>query len=118
MTIRDFDRSARPWLKSSDLENLFPVFSAKLNRYMYNLNMSLYVDVDPEKLSTFTLQHDMHWPLISYHIYGTTRLAWLLQKVNNVSTKDIFKVRCAAEKIKYLEKDQVARIINLLNTDN
>ena len=55
MTIRDFDRSARPWLKSSDLENLFPVFSAKLNRYMYNLNMSLYVDVDPEKLSTFTL---------------------------------------------------------------
>lgn len=117
MTIKEIDINGREWLKSSDLENLFTISIDKLSRYMYNLNMGLYINIDPKTMEEFVLTHDMHWPLISYKIYGTTRLAWLLQKVNKITTKDIFKIREAGEKIKYLTRSQLSQIINFINED-
>ena len=115
MKIRDLNQVS--WLKSTDLENIFSIFVDRLSRQMYNLNKGLYINVRSDSLETFTLTHDMHWPLISYKIYGTTRLAWLLQKVNNVSAKDIFKIKYAGEQIKYLSESYIIEIIEILNAD-
>ena len=78
-------------LKITDLENAFDTFVDKRMNRMFNLNKSIYINVDPESLPVFTCTHVMHWPLISYMIYGTTRLAWQLWKVNNTTTSDTFK---------------------------
>ena len=117
MTLKNFSADMTSWLKSTDLENFFTIFVDKKNKYMYNLNNSLYINVNPAQLSTFVITHDMHWPLISYHIYKTTRLAWLLYKLNNVSTKDIFKVKEAGSSILYLPKDQIEGIISAINEE-
>lgn len=60
----------------------------------------------------------MHWTLISYKIYGTTRLAWLLLKLNNVQTKDIFKIINAGESIVYFPKENIDYIVTTLDENN
>ena len=69
---------------------------------MYNLNNALYINVDPSKLPEFICDHEMHWPLASYRIYGTTRLAWLLWKLNGIDASNVFKPLQPKDKVKYL----------------
>ena len=59
----------------------------------------------------------MHWPLISYMLYGSTRFAWLLLKINNVSTADVFKIKRNGEVIKYLNKDRLPGIVQVINEE-
>jgi hypothetical protein len=74
----------------------------------------VYINVDKDSLPEFQCNHAMHWPLISYKIYGTTRLAWVLWKVNDVSLEDSFKAKQPSEKVKYLPKDLVQNMISEL----
>ncbi len=117
MTIRDIDLKNSDWLKSTDLENLFSINADRKSHLIYNLNKGLYIKVNKESLDDFVLTHDMHWPLISYHVYGTTRLAWLLYKLNDVSTKNIFDIKQAGESIKFLPKTSLTPLIKMLNED-
>ena len=71
-------------LKITDLENIFGVYQDKRKNLVYDINETLYINVDKSILSTFICDCDMHWTLISYKLYGTTRLAWLLWKINDV----------------------------------
>ena len=60
----------------------------------------------------------MHWPLISYVIYGTTRLAWLLMKLNGVGPEQAFMPKRAADPVKYIGKEQLPQIIKAINGYN
>lgn len=103
------------YLKITDFENFFNIYNVKENA-QFNLNSTLYLNIQDNLLEKYILTHNMHWPLISYKIYGTTRLVWLLLKINNIQTKDIFKIRMAAETIKYLPIQYVQQdIIQQLN---
>jgi hypothetical protein len=87
--IKDF-KDSKTWLKAMDLENFFNVYADKNGNFVYNLNNSIYFNVQKGSLDEYTLSHDMHWTLISYMLYGTTRFAWLLMKVNNITAENIF----------------------------
>lgn len=119
MKIYDIEtdiEGADKFLKVTDLDNFFDVYQDKKDNYVYNLNSSIYFNFqDANNLPVFTCMHDMHWPLISYHLYDTTRLAWLLLKVNNVHPKDVFKIKHAGDKIKYIEKDHAEEIVRTIN---
>ena len=52
---------------------------------------------------------------MSYIIYGTTRLAWLLMKLNKVKAADVFAQLKAGTTVKYLTKDIVQKIIETIN---
>ena len=95
------------WLKITDLENMFDVYVRQDGGYAYNLNETVYVDVPDSQLLDYVCQTRMHWPLISYRIYGTTRLAWLLMKVNRVQPDDMFRAKEPSETVKYLDPDYV-----------
>lgn len=82
---------------------------------MYNLNETLYISVKKADLKTVKLEHDMFWTTISYIIYGTTRLAWILLKVNDVKDTDIFESKKAGDDIYYIDKDYVQNILNTIN---
>jgi len=49
----------------------------------------------------------MFWPLISYNLYKTTRLAWVLMKINNVQVEDMFKPILAGKTVAYISKDTI-----------
>ena len=114
LDINEFNQ----FLKIHDLENMFDVFSDRKGNNVCNLNKSLYVAVDIDALPDFTCDYEMHWTLISYKIYGTTRLAWLLWKLNGVNAKDIFKAKQPKDKVKYLPtrySDAIVADINEFN---
>lgn len=96
---------------TTDFEQFFNIYKID-NNYQFNFNSTLYLNINQDMLLFYTLVGDMHWPLISYQLYGTTRLAWLLMKINNVSTQNIFNIVPAATTIKYVDINIVKKIIN------
>ena len=103
------------YLKITDLENWFETFEDKRNNTVFDINRTVYINVDPSRLPDFVCDAHMHWPLISYKIYGTTRLAWLLWKLNNVDASTIFIAKEPGDSIKYLPKQYVDGIVEELN---
>lgn len=115
MNLSTIDRSEMPYLRITDFENLFNIYQDKKNNYFYNLNATLYLDIPDDKTLTYINDYDSQWPLLSYKLYGTTRLAWLLMKINKVQSKDVFKLIKAGETIKYVPKDIMNGLIASLN---
>ncbi len=106
-----------PYLEMQDLENMLTVNVDKRGNYVFNLNEGIYVSISRDNLSYFTLTHPMHWPVISYVIYDTTRLAWLLMLVNNVKLDDAFDAIQPGESILYPTSNAVSKIVSVINTN-
>lgn len=99
-------------VKFIDLENFFNVYQNEDAYYCFNLNSTVYIDVPPSRLKTYVCQHDMHWPTISYNVYGTVRLAWALMKVNNITPDAAFNIIPAGSEIKYLDRSDITTVID------
>lgn len=103
------------WLKITDFENSLKIYKKLDDNFVYNLNSTLYINIDDSLLQTYTCTAYMHWTLISYQIYNTTRLAWFLLKINNIAAKDIFQLVEPGRKIKYLDRETLQTIITDIN---
>ena len=97
-----------------DFENFFNVYEDKRSNYVFNLNSSMYFNVDKSYLSKYIVKYNMYWPVVSYMIYGTTRLAWLLMKLNNVNEKNLFQMKKTGDVVFYLDKDKLQLIVQNL----
>lgn len=97
-----------------DFENFFDVYVDKNNRDMYyfNLNSTMYIDGD--SLPTYELSHNLFWTQISYNIYKTTRLWWILMKVNNIQIDNAFDIIEAGSSIKYIPIEQIQQITEMM----
>ena len=71
-------------VKITDFEHFFNVYQDGKKNFKYNLNSTVYFDTKNAKTLEYVVKYDSHWTLISYNIYKTTRLAWLLMKLNDV----------------------------------
>ena len=100
--IKDYMKD-KEFLEYPDLENMFNVYM-KDGSYVLNLNSTMYVNVPESALKYHVINHDMFWPTISYQIYGTTRYAWLLMKLNTIKAKNMFKKVLAGTTIKCVER--------------
>lgn len=114
MTLLDLDTSSMDYLKVTDFENLLNIYKDSNGNYYYNLNNTIYFDVNPDSIQYYICSTDMHWTLISYKLYGTTRLAWFLMKINDVKPKDAFKVVPVTTKIKYVSTTDVQHALESL----
>lgn len=94
-----------------DLENMFSIYVDKRGNYVFNLNETVYLNIDKSSILEHKLTHDMFWTTISYQLYKTTRLAWLLMKLNNVNGDNIFDSKKAGDTIYYVNEDTVGKII-------
>ena len=108
MKMADTDN---PNLRISDLENMFTVHVDRKGNYAFNLNEGLYLSYDTTNLPKIKLDHDLFWTTISYKIYGTTRLAWLLMKINGIEADRIFDIQTTGTDIYYLSKETVNRLL-------
>lgn len=99
-------------LDGHDLEQMLNAYFDERGIWNLNVNSSFYAIGIPDKVfSAYVLPANMHWPTVSYKIYGTTRLAWLLMKLNNVSGPAIFKELKAGTAIRYLDKGSYVEAI-------
>ena len=104
------DDNIKKWLKVTDFENFFDIYE-DAKGYFYNLNETVYLNIDNSIIEEYTCDHIMQWPLVSYKIYGTTRLAWLLMKLNNIDISNVFTNLVAGQKVKYLPQEQMQNVI-------
>ena len=87
-----------------DLDKMFSLFIDEEGRWQYNLNSTFYlIDIPDEVCQWYICPTDMHWPSISWKVYGSTRLAWFLMKLNGVRDQNIFDQIQAGTKVRYLE---------------
>lgn len=110
--LQDVFRDGEESVKFTDLENFFNIYQDKNSYYKFNINSTVYIDVPPSRLKTYKCQHDMHWPTISYQIYGTVHLAWVLMKVNNITPDISFEIVPAGSEVKYLDRGDVTTVID------
>lgn len=106
-----------PYLELQDLENMLSIHVDKRGNYVFNLNAGIYVSISRDNLSYYTLTHPMHWPVISYVIYDTTRLAWLLMLVNDVKLDNAFDAVQPGMSILYPTSSAVSKIVSVINTN-
>ena len=106
MKISEYDSS----IQISDFENFLNVHEIDGN-VVFNLNMTININVSEGSKLEYTLKTKAHWPLISYKIYGTTRLAWLLMKINKVKPSEVCKIKNAGDIIYYISDNSVQSIL-------
>lgn len=90
-----------------DLDKMFSLFIDKEGRWQYNLNSTFYlIDIPDEVCQWYICPTDMHWPSIAWKVYGSTRLAWFLMKLNGVRDQSIFDQIKAGTRVRYLDYTQ------------
>ncbi len=97
-----------------NLANIFEKIS-KDGGTTYLLNKSLYIQSDnvpPQAIHIYEWSDADTWFLISYKIYGTIDLWWLLCKMNDI-VSPIEKVE-AGTKIKILKKEFLESILTYI----
>jgi hypothetical protein len=106
--------SELPALDSVRYENIFKLYNTQKgsnNYYFYNiLNKVVIPDViDEDLVTTITLDRRLPWTTLSYKLYGTIYLWWLIYILNK--PKNIFYAEPAIE-YKYFLPSNVDAIIN------
>ena len=101
-------------LKYIDLENMFNIYLTDQDNNIFNLNETIYLYVPKSRMQTFRPDHEMPWTLISYKIYKTTRLAWLIIRLNEIKLKDVFKLVRPGDVVYYVAEEDVETIAESL----
>ena len=106
-------------LSATDLANIFNVYEdSKLGdkNYTYNVNRTMHVtglqNPDNSLYEEYTAHKGDTWTGISYKYYGTTRLWWLICKMNDIF--DPTELPDWGTKVKILKEDYVREILGLI----
>lgn len=95
-----------------DMEQMLNVYLDRHGVWNLNINSSFYaINLPDEILTAYIVPSEMRWPSISYNIYGTTRLAWLLMKLNHIQGENIFKEVPAGTAVMYLDRGRYVNTI-------
>ena len=107
-----------PTLSLLKLENLFNVYNNGSN-YFYNIlgTVNIPQNLDPNTHVNYTVvTDDMPWTLISYRIYNTMDLWWLICSVNEINNPVQFPK--AGTVLKVLTPDYVSTILQTIKQVN
>jgi hypothetical protein len=106
--------NALPTLDRVRYENIFKVYKvikdSDNSYYFYNiLNKVIIPDsINDNILSTISINRNTAWTTLSYNLYGTISLWWLIHLINK--PKDIFLAR-SGQTYKYIKPEYINDII-------
>jgi hypothetical protein len=110
-----------PELETYRYENIFKIYeteelgiSEDKNFYMYNIVKKIHLpdDLDNSFFEYFTLNKNIPLTTISYKIYSTTYLWWLIMLVNKIINP--YKDLPVGKKIRYIKPEFVKIVIDAI----
>jgi len=107
------DITALTPLESFRYENIFNVYKNDNNDYFYNIlsKVNFPAVIDESYYDTYTVStNSSPYTFISYRIYGTTLLWWLICAVNNIKNPVFFPQ--PNTQLKYLKPEYVRLVLN------
>jgi hypothetical protein len=112
------DIPSYPDIETVSYENFFKLHLVNNEFAFFNLLKKINIltntnDVDPSFFITYNIDVDVPWVLLSYKVYGTLNLWWLLCLVNNI--QDATKNPALGTQIKAIKPQFVASIVNQIN---
>lgn len=102
-----------PGLELYRYENIFKVYqTGDKNFYFYNIikNINVPSDINNEIFTLITLQENTPLPTLSYQLYGTTYLWWLICVLNNIQNP--FDPNNSGKKLKVLKRQYLKTVLN------
>ena len=102
-----------PGLELYRYENIFKVYqTGDKNFYFYNIikNINVPNDINNEIFTLITLQENTPLPTLSYQLYGTTYLWWLICVLNNIQNP--FDPNNSGKKLKVLKRQYLKTVLN------
>ncbi|NBP17011.1 hypothetical protein EBU95_21980 [bacterium] len=111
------DINELPKLSNLRYENIFRVYTDSTNKkqfYYYNITnkVSIPSQIDSNLLDTIKIDRKTAWTTLSYAIYGSIYLWYLIYILNN--TQNRFYVN-AGETIVYIKPEYLNTVVNTLN---
>jgi len=109
------DIAELPSLDKNRYETLFRVYTAEdtpKNFYYYNITKSIKIDpdqIDESFVIEYTITKDTPWTTLSFELYGTLFLWWLIKILNPDS--DTFLVK-AETKIKVIRPEYLESVLD------
>lgn len=105
-----------PQLENMRYENIFNVYQNAEDQYFYNLlsKVNFPDNMDESYYDVYTVPNgNMPYTLISYKLYGTTLLWWLICSVNKIINPVYFPA--AGTKLKFLRPVLVSAVLQQIN---
>jgi hypothetical protein len=92
-------------------ENIFKMYKDDQNKFFYNITkkITLPTNLDPSQFFYFTINKQMPWTMVSFNLYQTIELWWLICIVNNI--RNPVEQPKAGTVIKALKPDLVVSLI-------
>ena len=104
-----------PGLEIYRYENIFKVFQTDdKNFYFYNIinNIKMPDNINDSVFDLMMLQSNIPLTTLSYQIYGTTYLWWLICIMNNIQNP--FDINNSGKVIKVLKKQYLKPVLNAI----
>ncbi|NBO99786.1 MAG: hypothetical protein EBU90_06620 [Proteobacteria bacterium] len=100
-----------PDLNDLRYENIFKVYKNPDNFYYYNITKTVTFpdNLDPTQFFYYRVRRKMPWTMVSFNIYNTIELWWLLCLINKI--KNPVKVPKTGTLIKALLPDRVSSVL-------
>ena len=100
-----------PSLNDLRYENIFKVYQQD-QYYFYNISKTISFDgiFDEDIFKDKVITYFQPWPIISYEIYNTTYLWWLLLLTNNI--KNPVRPLPAGTAIRYIKPEYVRPVVD------
>lgn len=109
------------YIAKTDIANIFNVYTKSVDgfiQYAYNLNRGLVIrgvnNIPAQYLDYYTVDNRDNLNLISYKVYGTINLWWLIAKINNITDATI--TLKPGRKLIIVGTDSVNKILNMLKS--
>ena len=103
-----------PELSNFRYENIFKLYKTSEGQYFYNIlsTISFPENLDNNLFYSLSINEKTPWPIISYNVYGTIELWWLLAIINKI--KNPLQLPSAGT-IKVLKAQYVRPVLAQLN---
>jgi len=99
-------------LSPQQYENIFNVYEDADIGYFFNLlrSVNFPTDLDPNTYDYYVIEPNDSWPLISWKVYNTVFLWWIICSVNQIQNPTALPA--AGNTIKILKVSYVRNILN------
>ena len=105
-----------PALRNENYENIFNIYTDEDGRYYYNLlqTIALPQNLPAGYYTTYDVKYGDTWPFISYKLYNTPNLWWIITAANNIS--DPTSLPEPGSQIKYFKTNVVRAVLNQISS--